>query len=99
MAKTRRRYPEDFKRDAVNLLISSGKSVAQIGRELGIPLYNLSRWKTELMGRRDPDTDQEDPAERLRRLERDNDRLQKDNARLAQENDILKKSLGIVSRR
>ena len=98
MAKTLRRYPDEFKRDAVNLLISSGKSL-QIGRELGISLYNLSRWKNELMGKRDPDTEQEDPAERLRCLERENDRLQKDNARLAQENDVPKKSLGIVSRR
>jgi transposase len=36
MKKTRRTYTAEFKREAVRLLETSGKSAAQIERDLGI---------------------------------------------------------------
>jgi transposase len=94
MKKTRRNYTRDFKLEAVRLQKTSGKSVAQIERELGIGSGCLSRWKREFAeegehafpghGRLAPD------QEHIRQLERENDILR-------QERDILKKAVAIFS--
>ncbi|MEO6742085.1 MAG: transposase [Chthoniobacteraceae bacterium] len=44
----RRRYDEQFKRDAVALL-ESGRSATQLARELGVSQWNLRDWK-EIFG-------------------------------------------------
>jgi transposase len=46
MAKrgTSRRYSPEFKRDAVALLRSSGRSIAQVAKELGVSDMSLSTW-------------------------------------------------------
>ena len=99
MARKRRKYSEDFKRDAVNQLISSGKGIAEMARDLGIELYNLTRWKNEFLGKsNNQETIMEDPAAKLRRLEDENQRQAKEIANLKQERDILKKAMGIVSK-
>lgn len=48
MIKTRRTYTDEFKREAIQLLKSSGKSARQLERELGIGQTCLSRWECEL---------------------------------------------------
>lgn len=99
MGKTRKRFSEDFKREAVNLLLSSGKTVTAVADELGIELYNLARWKNEfLVSKKEQPNQVETPAERLRRLEEETRRQAKEIHVLKQERDILKKSLGIVSK-
>lgn len=99
MSKKRRKYTEEFRREAVNQLISSGKGVAELARDLGIELYNLSRWKNEFMDKaKNPEDKMEDPATKLRRLETENQRMAKENTILKQERDILKKAMGIVSK-
>ena len=94
MTKTRRTYTPEFKREAVQLLETSGKSAARIERDLGIGTGCLSRWKRELAaGREDafPGSVQRMPAqERIRQLERENEILR-------QERDILKKAVAIFS--
>ena len=45
---TRRVYTAEFRREALQLLETSGKSGAQIERELGIGAGCLSRWKRKL---------------------------------------------------
>ncbi len=47
MTKTRRQYHEEFKREAVQLIASSGKPVAQIAHELGINDNVLYRWRRQ----------------------------------------------------
>jgi transposase len=94
MTKTRRQYTREFKLEAVRLLETSGKSAAQIERELGIGTGCLSRWKREFAeegkhafpghGRLTPDQD------RIHRLEQENEILR-------QERDILKKAVAIFS--
>jgi len=94
MTKRRRQYSREFKREAVELLETSGKSASQLERELGIGKGNLWRWKREFaengddafpgQGRLTPD------QERLRKLERENEILR-------QERDILKKAVAIFS--
>jgi transposase len=94
MTKTRRQYTREFKLEAVRLLETSGKSAAQIERELGIGTGCLSRWKREFAeegkhafpghGRLTPDQD------RIHHLEQENEILR-------QERDILKKAVAIFS--
>ena len=100
MEKVRKRYGDDFKRDAVNLLLSSGKTITAVADELGIELYNLARWKNEfLVGKKvEPKESTETPAEKMKRLEQENAHLAREIARFKQENEILKKAMGIVSK-
>ena len=95
MSKIRKTYTSEFKREALRLLETSGKSAAQIERDLGVGPGCLSRWKPQLSqdgaqafpghGRVGPE------QERLRDLEREN-------ALLRQERDILKKAVAIFSK-
>jgi transposase len=96
MTKTRRTYTREFKLEAVHLLETSGRSAAQLERELGIGGGCLSRWRREFAeegenafpghGRLAPDQEQ------IRQLERENEILR-------QERDILKKAIAIFSER
>ena len=46
-ASTRRRYTEEFKREAVRLVRESAHPVAQVARDLGIPENVLYRWRAQ----------------------------------------------------
>ena len=99
MGKKRKKYSEDFRREAINLLISSGKSTSQVARELGIEVYNLSRWKQQFLGKDNPQEDKlEDPADKIRRLEQESKEDKKEIADLKQKVEILKKAMNIVSK-
>ena len=94
MKKIRRAYTAEFKREAIRLLETSGKSAAQVEHDLGIGAGCLSRWKRKHSdagdnafpghGRLAPEQD------RIRQLERENEVLR-------QERDILKKAVAIFS--
>lgn len=86
--KPRRKFDDAFKRDAVALWLSSGKSARQIGAELGIPERHLYLWKKTHA----PAT----PATQ-NQMESELARLRRENALLRQQRDILKKTLGILS--
>lgn len=47
MAK-RRKFSEEFKREAVALTRQSGVSVSQVARDIGINPNQLTRWRREL---------------------------------------------------
>jgi transposase len=95
MSKSRRKYTQEFKLEALRLLETSDRSITQIERELGIGQGCLARWKREFaaageeafpgQGHRTAE------QERLRQLERENEILR-------QERDILKKAVAIFSR-
>ena len=98
MKKQKRAYQEEFKEQAINLLRSSGRSAADIERELGITPGLLSRWN-RLKAKADGDViapranrplADEPLAEQVKQLEREN-------ARLRQEKEILKKAVAIFT--
>ena len=93
MAPDRKSYTEAFKREAVRLMETSGKSVAQLGRELGINDNNLYRWRG-LYGSSCQDRTNGSVTE----METELKRLRRENEVLRQERDILKKAMSIVSR-
>ncbi len=89
---TRKRYDEAFKRSAVEHWRSSGKSAAQVARELGLNISTLHQWKKRAGA--------EAPAAGLRtvaELEAENLRLRRELRQVEQQRDILKKTLGILS--
>lgn len=96
MSKQQNRYTEEFRRETVRLLESSGRSVSELARELGIQEKSLYRWRARY-GSRMPANKQAnaaDPAE----LQAELKRLRQENEVLRQERDILKKAINIFSR-
>ncbi len=91
----KRTYTREFKLQAVALVQSSGKSISEIERELGITPGLLAKWKQRLK----VDGEQAFPGKG--RLKEDDElirRLQRENALLRQEREVLKKALAIFSR-
>jgi transposase len=85
-------YPFQFRREAVELLKRSGKSVPELARELGVSPQSLRNWARQIdidEGRRDGLSS--DEREELRRLRREN-RI------LAEEREILKKAAAFFAK-
>ena len=81
----RRRYTEEFKRDAVALVTEQGYKVSEAARSLDIHENMLRKWKRQF--------EQEASGERLSRDEREElRRLRKENRELRMEKEILKKA-------
>jgi len=79
-------YSKEFKDDAVQLLRSSGRSVPQLAKELGVSPQSLRNWASQ----RDVDDGR---AEGLSSAERDElRRLRREVKVLAEEREILKKA-------
>jgi transposase len=81
--RTRRQFTEEFKRDAVELVRTSGRPIAEIARELGIYDSTLGNWvRQDRIDRGEREGLTSDERARLHQLERDN-------ARLRMERDLL----------
>ena len=87
----RKSYDFEFKKQAVQLVMTSGRPLTQIARELGVSPWNLRDWRQRLQPQlaQQPETLE---AMRLRLAQ-----LERDNFQLRQQRDILKKTLGIIS--
>ncbi len=93
MTTERRSYTEAFKREAFRLMETSGKAVAQLGRDLGINDNNLYRWRGLYGSHQQPTTNGS-----MAEMEAELKRLQREAEVLRQEHDILKNAMSIVSR-
>jgi transposase len=86
MPKTRPAYPDEFRREAVQML-RAGRSPRELAESLGVSEQTLRNWRRQ---------DQRDRHERddgLTSDERDElRRLRRENARLKQERDLLKRA-------
>lgn len=89
--KNRRKFSKAFKREAVQLHRTSGKSLSQVARELGIGSGVLSAWvaMVEAEEKTGLTSDEADELKRLR----------KDNARLQMEVEILGKATAFFANR
>jgi len=89
--RTRRDFTEDFRREAVRLTQTSGRTISQVAKDLGIGLSTLTRWKRKyheadlLSGPHDD-------------VEKELARLRKENELLRQERDLLKKAAAFFAR-
>ena len=98
--RQRRSYSDEYKRQAVDLVLSSGRSAKSVSKELGLDGSVLSRWVAErgtvgAGGSAAAPTSQAalpsaDQADVIARLQRENEQLR-------MERDILKKSIAIFA--
>jgi transposase len=90
----RKKYSDEFKREAIQLQESSGKTVAEIERELGLSHNLLRQWKKRFQINEETDGLELSEVERLRRELRE---AKRELAITRQERDILKKTISIFS--
>ena len=84
MARERRLFSEEFKREAVKLVGQPGASKAAIARDLGIGANLLGRWC------RDADVDSEVAVGREKVSSQEYERMRRELAKVKTERDILK---------
>lgn len=93
MPQQRRKFSPQFKAEAVQLVLETGKPVAEVARDLGIVEGTLGNWVNSW--RRDnpqPETDLS-PVERARVKE-----MEDEMRRLRMENEFLKKAAAFFAR-
>ncbi|GGM60374.1 transposase [Deinococcus sp. 14RED07] len=100
MSVPKQKFTAEFKQEAVRLVRTTGKSCAQIARDLGVPPHYVVRWKqqqdTQTAAGRPAFTGRGIPAlspqeARLKELERELEIAR-------QERDILKKALAFFAK-
>lgn len=96
MRKPIKKYDATFKRDAVELLLSSGKPLKALAIELGVSDVTLRCWRDRQLAQTEPvqkEGKKISAAQLALQLRQAQKELQLANRR----NEILKKALGIVS--
>jgi transposase len=94
MGKSRKKYSQEFKLEAVKQVVEQGRTVASVAEGLGVNPGLLSRWKKELAtagstafpGNGNPNSADDEMRQ-----------LRKELATARQERDILKKALGFFA--
>jgi len=85
--RPRRKFSDEFKRDAVEIVRMSDKSLAEVARELGIYDSTLGSWvKQDQVNRGEREGLSSDERQELSELRRDN-------ARLRMERELLKRAV------
>jgi transposase len=95
-ARTKARYSQEYKQEALELWRASGRSAAKVAAELGIRPPLLYRWAHAERVPNAPKAGRK-PGRSLEELEAENRRLRQENAKLLEQREVLKKSLGILS--
>ena len=85
------KYPEEFRREAVELFLTGDRPRAQVAKSLGIADGSLAAWVKEHQRRSAPGALSEDERAELKRL-------RKENAELKQDREILKKAAQYFAR-
>lgn len=85
MGKTRRRFDEHYKREAVRFLEETGRPLAEVARELQLAEQTLWRWRKQYGTGAVGESLSPSEAAELRRLRRENEILR-------QEREFLKKA-------
>ena len=87
--RTRQRYTQEFKQDAVQMVLEHGYSCAEAARRLGTSAPNVVRWvRQHRENAQAIDEGQAEPNDLKTELKR----LRKENQRLRMEREILKKA-------
>ena len=93
MADKRRKFSPQFKAEAVQMVVESDKTIAQVARDLGVVEQTLGNW---VKAWRDANPEPEpklSPTERARMNE-----LEEEVRRLRMENEFLKKAAAFFAR-
>jgi len=93
--RKRTTYTQEFKREAVNLILEQGYSIAEASRNLGINYNMLSRWKVE----QEKHGEESFPSKgHMTKEQAELSRLKAENKRLRMERDILKKATAFFAK-
>jgi len=93
--RKRTTYTKEFKREAVNLVVEQGYSIAEASRNLGINYNMLSRWKNESQS----NGEHAFPSKGyMTKAQAELSRLKAENKRLRMERDILKKATAFFAK-
>jgi transposase-like protein len=93
MSEQRRRFSPQFKAEAVQMVIETGKPIAEVARDLGIHEGTLGNW-VNAWRRENPEPDESvSPVERARVKE-----MEAEIRRLRMENEFLKKAAAFFAR-
>ena len=84
MSEIRRKFEDEFKKNAVKLSYASPKKVSEVSKDLGITDSMLYRWRQRYTADGD--------KTRLATMEDENRALRLENAELKMERDMLKKA-------
>ena len=102
MPKPKPAYGQEFRQGAVDLLLSSGRSLKQVAEELGVSANSLREWRNRALGHGRAaeaaaplapgrsGAPVADAAAEIRRLQRENEYLRR-------QREILKKAVSILS--
>jgi len=97
--KKYRVYTDEFKREALELHKSSGKSAGELERDLGITPGMLLKWRDRYQVVRPENQAPKLEASDLEAAKREIQRLQRELMEIAEEREILKKVVNIFSRK
>lgn len=92
----RRRYDQEFKNNAVNMLLTGGKPLLTVARDLGVSDAALRAWRNAYLN----ETDRHPRGEGMptpREMAEEIRKLRKELADVTWQRDILKKTAGILS--
>ena len=94
--RKRRRFSQEFKIDAVSMVVDQGRDLYEVAKELEIRPDILRKWKKKF----ESDGQSAFPGSgRLKPEDEELRRLRRENERLRMERDILKKAVAICSDR
>jgi transposase len=94
--RRRRRFSQEFKLDAVSMVVDQGRDLYEVAKELEIRPDILRKWKKKF----ESDGQSAFPGSgRLKPEDEELRRLRRENERLRMERDILKKAVAICSDR
>ncbi len=86
-----RKFTDDFKREAVRLVQTSGRTIEQVAGDLGIGRSTLGKWLTQHREAALFSGPHDDPAKELARLRKENEILRA-------ERDLLKKAAAFFAK-
>jgi len=92
--QSRRKFTEEFKRDAVNLIVIEGYSFKAAAEAVGVSSRSLREWHEKFAP--EPDACGEDAS--VQQLKEENRRLRKELKRAEVEREILKKATAYFAR-
>ena len=93
MSERRRKFSPQFKAEAVQMVLETGRPIAEVARDLGINEGTLGNW-VNVWRRENPEPEPElTPVERVRDKE-----MEDEIRRLRMENEFLKKAAAFFAR-
>ena len=93
MVEQRRRFSPQFRAEAVQMVIETGKPIAEVARDLGVNDGTLGNWVKAWRDANPEPGKALSPMERARVSE-----LEEENRRLRMENEFLKKAAAFFAR-